>query len=176
MTPDRAGSTTSGPYHPANPAFLLEPDGGNGGLADVSALMFPSNDPFAYPSQPMSTLEHGSFVKPEDAFHPVHHPPVYGTTAAAPSHNGPYDHLEVPLMGPFPPYRMPAPPNDMDMPHPGDPMGLGGVGAGAAMEGGADGAGWTTLHCGGDPPGMNLDEIFGDPWAGGWTMDPRYGP
>jgi hypothetical protein len=34
------------------------------GLPDMSAMMFPSTDPFAYPNQPMMTLENNAFATP----------------------------------------------------------------------------------------------------------------
>ncbi|KAL9100115.1 MAG: hypothetical protein Q9163_004476 [Psora crenata] len=37
------------------------------GVPDLSAMMFPSADPFAYPNQPLTTLENGQFVKQETA-------------------------------------------------------------------------------------------------------------
>ena len=37
------------------------------GLPDLSAVMFPSTDPFAYPNQPMMTLENNTFADTPDS-------------------------------------------------------------------------------------------------------------
>lgn len=72
------------------------------GLPDLSAMMFPSADPFAYPNQPMMELEN---VKQESQarLDISQAPPIFlpdGTDG------GIYDDLEGQLFGPLPPYLM----------------------------------------------------------------------
>ncbi|KAF2261713.1 hypothetical protein CC78DRAFT_342469 [Lojkania enalia] len=50
---------TSFPGTPLN-ATYVDPTGLNVPLSDVSAMMFPSTDPFAYPNQPMTTFENNN--------------------------------------------------------------------------------------------------------------------
>ena len=53
------------------------------GVPDLSAMMFPTSDPFAYPKQPMTTLENQNYIKQEnigDVYSPV-------TTTAPPYQN-----------------------------------------------------------------------------------------
>ena len=81
--------------------FSYSPDFNTQGLPDISSMMFPSEDPFAYPTQPMMTLEDGQFAQS----------PTVQTTASGlfnmpstTSSNAPYDDIEAQLFGPLPPY------------------------------------------------------------------------
>lgn len=58
-TPQQAPSH-SFPATPITNSFL-DPAGLNVPLPDMSAMMFPSADPFAYPNQPMTTFENSGF-------------------------------------------------------------------------------------------------------------------
>jgi hypothetical protein len=85
--------------------FALPQFGSSNGLPDLSAMMFPSADPFAYPNQPMMEFEN---IKQENVgglnsggSHQV--PQMFlsnGTNATM------YDDLEGQLFGPIPPYMM----------------------------------------------------------------------
>jgi len=76
----------------------------NRGLPDLSAAMFPSADPFAYPNQPVVEYEN---VKHED-FGTINAgtqgQPIYVPTGAM--NTNIYDDLEGQLFGPIPPYLM----------------------------------------------------------------------
>ena len=56
------GMTT--PQSPQSAMYLNTPSGH--GVPDLSAMMFPSPDPFAYPNQPMTTLENRYSIKQEN--------------------------------------------------------------------------------------------------------------
>ena len=81
--------------------FNYSPDFNTHGLPDISSMMFPSEDPFAYPTQPMMTLEDGQFAQsptfPNNASGLFNMP-------STPTSNVPYDNIEAQLFGPLPPY------------------------------------------------------------------------
>lgn len=54
-------STASGPTSALFPQQLGDPN-----IPDLRAVMFPSDNPFAYPNQPMSTLEGTQYMSPEE--------------------------------------------------------------------------------------------------------------
>jgi len=71
----------------------------NGNLPDLTRMMFPSNDPFAYPNQPMMELD--NIQQDQKAQNPFMSPQnMYMSNG----NNGPYDNLEGQLFGPLPPY------------------------------------------------------------------------
>ena len=71
------------------------------GVRDVSAVMFPSGDPFAYPNQPMTTLENRQFIKQENPIGSTDSMyNVPGTTTAG----APYDNYAAQVYGQMPPY------------------------------------------------------------------------
>lgn len=75
------------------------------GLPDLSAMMFPSADPFAYPNQPMIELEN---VKQEN-FGGMNNNQAHAMYIPNSNNNnglGMYDDLEGQLFGPIPPYLM----------------------------------------------------------------------
>jgi len=187
MTPDSASSSSNLPFAQPQQGYGI-PQGygaGGGGLQDLSAMMFPSADPFAYPNQPMTTLEnhHSQFgnpspshpprpnphpintnpsIKSEHSFssapsdpHHPHNPNIYNNT---PSTSGaPYDMSVVQLYGPLPPYLMQGQ-------HPG--MGMPGMG-GVEMMMGEEWEGRTGLTPGVGTAGM--EELFGEEWKRGWV-------
>jgi hypothetical protein len=76
--------------------------GSDSGFPDLSAMMFPSGDPFAYPNQPMTELDNCKSENIAD---------MLGTRAPlfvpnGISGSGIYDDLEGQLFGPLPPYMM----------------------------------------------------------------------
>lgn len=54
-------------------------------LPDLMPIMFPSDDPFAYPAQPMSTLEDDHFRNDQSGIQPSRFPYETPTTGVAPS-------------------------------------------------------------------------------------------
>lgn len=191
-TPDSTGS--SNPSSATQARFTFpQPFDDAAGLPDLSAMMFPSADPFAYPNQPMTTLENKHYNKHETS--PFTPPPAQTDHLfayhdnAAPNNTtvSPYDSLEVQLFGPMPTYMMQGQLPSMGMSAMGGgpvdvgggmmvmggegvDSGGGGVGVPAAAAGGAaGGGGWAQrpVKTGGTP-GINMEDIFAEEWAGGW--------
>jgi hypothetical protein len=77
-------------------------------LPDLSAMMFPSADPFAYPNQPIMEFDN---VKREniDMMTGSQTAPIYIQHAGG--GHGIYDDLEGQLFGPLPPYLAQGQPN-----------------------------------------------------------------
>jgi hypothetical protein len=121
-TPD-SSSTGNSLQHPRYP--LQQQYGVNNTLPDLSAMMFPSADPFAYPNQPMMEFDN---VKREnmEMMAGAQNAPMFmpsGTT-------GPpiYDDLEGQLFGPLPPYLSQGQPNyDMQVQMDGGSNMMGGL-------------------------------------------------
>ncbi|KAI9793277.1 MAG: hypothetical protein M1835_007348 [Candelina submexicana] len=80
------------------------------GIPDLSAMMFPSADPFAYPNQPMTSLESGNHRQmPFQNFDPISPKNPNTNPMYLPSSGGSgnrYDSLEVELFGPLAPYLL----------------------------------------------------------------------
>jgi hypothetical protein len=73
--PSQSTSATQGTVNQGHGLGFPQSHLGSGvaGLPDLNAMMFPSNDPFAYPNQPMTTFENLQFnqngaAKTEDTF------------------------------------------------------------------------------------------------------------
>lgn len=81
--------------------YNMQQFGGNNNLPDLSAMMFPSADPLAYPNQPMMEFDN---IKQENTGMPQ---PNYLSNGL----DMPYDDLEGQLFGPIPPYLMQGQPN-----------------------------------------------------------------
>ncbi|KAG9232522.1 fungal-specific transcription factor domain-containing protein [Amylocarpus encephaloides] len=99
-TPDSSTTSTSIPRsnYPHQQTFNI-----NSALPDLSAMMFPSSDPFTYPqNQPMMEYDN---VKQENLghFNPSPEPGMFIPNNAA-TGSGIYDDLEGQLFGPLPPY------------------------------------------------------------------------
>lgn len=73
------------------------------GFPDLSAMMFPSGDPFAYPNQPMTEFEN---IKHENVADVQNSPAAAMFLSNGASGSGIYDDLEGQLFGPIPPYLM----------------------------------------------------------------------
>ncbi|MCJ1389554.1 hypothetical protein MMC18_002411 [Xylographa bjoerkii] len=156
MTPD---SSVSGglPFSSNQTPFNMQQSFSNPtALPDLSAMMFPSNDPFAYPNQPMTTLENRQFTKQEN-YDPG------GLYTSTPNNNSPYENPDVQLFGPLPPYLMGGH-------HPGMMQGLG-----PQIDMSGAGVDWSAQQQPGRPHGMNMDEIFGEEWKGGWMDTGGFG-
>ncbi|KAK8172028.1 fungal-specific transcription factor domain-containing protein [Phyllosticta citrichinensis] len=79
LTPSPVFSQTPQPHHqytfsPVQSNFIDRINGLNPPIPDLSAMMFPSNDPLAYPNQPMTTFENNGFsnITPNDASASTH--------------------------------------------------------------------------------------------------------
>jgi hypothetical protein len=70
---------------------------------DLSAMMFPSGDPFAYPNQPMTEFEN---IKQENIADVQNSPAAAMFLSNGTTGSGIYDDLEGQLFGPIPPYLM----------------------------------------------------------------------
>jgi hypothetical protein len=103
-TPDSSSTCNSIQQQSYN---LQHQFGVNNGLPDLSAMMFPSADPFAYPNQPMMEYDN---IKQENIGNMPNGLPAnnYLSNGAQP---GIYDDLEGQLFGPIPPYLMQGQPN-----------------------------------------------------------------
>lgn len=77
--------------------------GSNDGFPDLSAMMFPSGDPFAYPNQPMIEFDN---IKQESSAAMQHSPAAPMFLPNGSRGPGIYDDLEGQLFGPLPPYLM----------------------------------------------------------------------
>jgi hypothetical protein len=141
--------------------------GGNNGLPELSAMMFPSADPFAYPNQPMMEFENIKQESLGDMDTRSQPPPMYLSNGT----NGTnmYDDLEGQLFGPIPPYLMQGQ-QLFDMPEQMDTNGM--------VSGMVSGLNPSEMgyHTGLTPNAeINFDGIFsgdGDEWSN--MMDQRY--
>lgn len=128
-------------------------------------MMFPSADPFAYPNQPMTTLESRNFIKSEDCFDAN----MYDL-ANTPIAGGPYDNLDAQIYGQLPPYLMQGQQPGTGLQNASPPLGMNFMGPDPnilAMNDGNDG--WAGQQARtGSVQGMNLDQIFGEDWSSGW--------
>ena len=108
-------------------------------------MMFPSNDPFAYPNQPMMELD--NMQQDQKAQNPFMSPQnMYMSNG----NNGPYDNLEGQLFGPLPPYLTQGQ-TDMNMGN----LDVGGMGVGINQP-------QLDMNTGITPTTqMNFDDIFG---------------
>ncbi|KAI4204149.1 MAG: hypothetical protein LQ350_001340 [Teloschistes chrysophthalmus] len=139
---------------------LQSPEGP--GFPDLSTMMFPSNDPFAYPNQPMITLENYGGGPLAQSFNT----PAYPVTTDGES----YDHCNAPFFGPLPSYP------------------TSGIGQNANMADNQSENQSTNMDSGQrrirdpqqgrfgtQPQGTNWGAMYGEDWSGGWA-DHGYGP
>jgi hypothetical protein len=155
-TPDSSSTGNSIQQQQYN---LQQRFGVNNALPDLSAMMFPSADPFAYPNQPMMEFDN---IKQENIgdnmLNGQPRPNNYAPSV--------YDDLEGQLFGPIPPYLMQGQPN-FD------------VGAAAQMDTGMSGLNPQQMNfqTGVTPNGeINFDGIFSgdsDDW-GNMMADQRF--
>lgn len=140
-------------------------------IPDLSAMMFPSADPFAYPNQPMTTLENENCIKQENPIDSNMYSAGPPTTTAAP-----YDSMDASMFGGIPSYMMPGAESGFGMQTMDSSMSMSGADAipvTMPMQGN-DMASWPQQQESGSTPGMNLDQLFGEDW-GGW-MNQGYTP
>ncbi len=134
--------------------FPAPPAVGRGDFPDLSTMMFPSDDPFAYPNQPMSTLEslHGG-----DQGQP-YNMQLFNSFGTGEGYTG----ISTPFYGPLPSYPMTGRSSNINASHAGgDATGIdGNQGWGQGPEAG---------RYGGLPTGSGWDSMFGEDWSGAWT-------
>jgi hypothetical protein len=163
-----------GSSFPSTPLSFVDSTGAHVPLTDVSAMMFPSTDPFAYPNQPMTTFENN------------HNLPGYEPKGASPVIHGLPFHVSGIDVKPQPAGFSPAV-GPQQRPR-GDDVHLFGQGPmpmylmqGAQLAG-AQGQGQRFVQAHQPPPPMargganvNLDDLFGgEEWANTF-MDPSLG-
>ncbi|KAK4693164.1 hypothetical protein P7C71_g4185, partial [Lecanoromycetidae sp. Uapishka_2] len=140
-------------------------------IPDLSAMMFPSADPFAYPNQPMTTLENRHLIKQEN-------PMDSSMYNLVPSNTGdnPYNGMDGQIFGGIPSYMMPSQTPGFGMQNMDTTMSMSGADPTATTIPiqGNEAVGWPQQQRAGGTPGMNLDQLFGEDW-GGW-MNQGYVP
>lgn len=136
---------------------LTQQFGASNGLPDLSAMMFPSADPFAYPNQPMMEYDNIKQENIDNLLNSSQAPSFLSNETTAP---GIYDDLEGQLFGPIPPYLMQGQPN-FD-------------GSGQMDTGGIPGMN-LEMNYGVPPNGdMNFDSIFLGDGGDEWMADQRF--
>ena len=152
------------PYTGSNnsPSRSLPPSYGmqNNYVPELSTMMFPSADPFAYPNQPMTTLENRQSVKQENRVDPNTFGPPNST--GAPYENLGYGSLPYMMQGQLLGFGVRSMDPSMDMSNAGPT-------ASTMTTQGNEGSGWARQQQqrpGGTPDG-SLDQLFGEDW-GGW--------
>ena len=147
----------SGPQSPGSAMFL-----GNAphGVPDLTAMMFPSSDPFAYPNQPITTLENQHQGKPETS---STQNPFNPPTSTAFPNMGNQGYSAMPDYSPMHPGQQ----NGLSMP-PHSGFGVNGTDAGQPLAMPTRGDAWPHFRQPPQPiPNMPLDQLFGEDW-GGW--------
>lgn len=123
-------------------------------VPDLSAMMFPSADPFAYPNQPMTTLEIRQFIKQENPMDSS----IYNL---APTTSASHDGLSSQMFGGMSPYLMQGQ-------QPGFSVQSMSSADLTATSMSMDAGGWPQHpQRSGGMPGVNFDQLFGEDW-GGW--------
>lgn len=142
------------PPSATQPSFSPHLAIGRGDFPDLSTMMFPSNDPFAYPNQPMSTLEslHGG-----DQGQP-YNMQLFNNLGTSEGYTG----ISAPFYGPLPSYSMIGRSPNLNESHAG--------GDAIGMDGNQRwGQGPEAGRYGGVPTGSGWDSMFGEDWSGAWT-------
>ena len=159
-------------HNPLPPAmsqsdFNLLPTFAGQGVPDLSAMMFPSADPFAYPNQPMTTLENRHFVKQE------HHMDPSSFDLPATSANATdvqYANVDAQIYDQMSPYVMQGQPNGLMQGIDPSTSGNSGHPAVAPMTAPVGSTGVWPQRDQRQPDqvtGVNYDQLFGEDW-GGW--------
>ena len=129
-------------------------------VPNLSSLMFPSADPFAYPNQPMTTLANQQSIKQENPIDSnMFSPP---NTSGAPYHNLDYGSL---------PYMAQSQQHGFGMQNMTYSTGTSNTDLTPTTMPiqGNEGGGWPQQQQQqrpGSTPGMNIDQLFGEDWAG----------
>ena len=139
-------------------------------VPDFSAMMFPSSDPFAYPNQPMTTLENYQLIKQENPMDSSMLDLPDPTTMGAP-----FDVYDAQTYGQMPPFFMQnQPPEFLQDTNPPTTLSSEDPNVSSPATQGYDGGQWplnqqqrpSNLH------GMGFDQLFGEDW-GGWMNQYR---
>ena len=136
-------------------------------IPDLSAMMFPSSDPFAYPNQPVTALENRHSIKQED--NSSMNPNMYNLGAPN-STDSPYDKLEPQMFGQIPSYMMQGEQPESVMHNMQEAISMSGADpTSTAMSMQSNEAlTWPEQHQrSGVPPGVDLDSLYGEDW-GSW--------
>ena len=139
----------------------------NNYVPDLSSMMFPSADPFAYPNQPMTTLENRQPIKQENPVDPsIFGPP---NSSGAPYNNLSYGSLPYMMQNQQLGYGM----QNMDAMSNTEPTST------TMPPQRNEGGGWAQQQQqqrSGGTTGMNYDQLFGEDWGGwmnqGYRQDP----
>lgn len=165
-TPD--SSSTSNSIQQSRFPIQQPQFGINTAVPDLTAMMFPSADPFAYPNQPMAAFDN---LKQENVgLMNNSQIPLFLSNGTPTPTSGRYDDLEGQLFGPLPPYLSQGQQNYDFNSH---------LGTGSGMMHGLPGQD-LTYHTGVTPNNDmagNFDGFFsgdGDDWSNGLT-DQRFG-
>ena len=128
----------------------------------LSSMMFPSADPFAYPNQPLTTLENRQVIKQEN--------PIDSDMFSPPITSGAhYENLDYGSL----PYMMQSQQLGFGMQSINSSMGISSTNSTqtTAPVHGNEGGPWPQQQQqqprSGDTPGANYDQLFGEDW-GGW--------
>ncbi|KAH0141599.1 hypothetical protein KCU67_g14423, partial [Aureobasidium melanogenum] len=110
-SPNFNQTLVTGPMETSSPSngmlpYNLTMDMTNPNLPDLSAMMFPSAEPFTYPNQPLTTFENNQFAKDPNIFDNFGDSKVPVMMSGQSS--GPEDNLEAQFY-PLPPYMMQQP-------------------------------------------------------------------
>ena len=139
------------------------------GIPDLSAMMFPSSDPFVYPEQPMTTLENRDWIKqetPMDAsMYNLSGPPTTGGT---------YENYDA-QFGQVPSYVMQGQPSNLfQSTNTPSSMSSGDTTAPLTTTSSVATEQWSQNQQ--QPPlmtsGMGFDQLYGEDW-GGWMNQYR---
>lgn len=122
--PSQPSGASSGPYTPTSSQFSQVPflggsvetspnellgnlplDLGNPNLPDLSAMMFPSSEPFNYPNQPLTTFENNQFGKDQAFFSSLSNTNAAQMMSSRQGSNVDSDNLEAQFYT-LPPYMM----------------------------------------------------------------------
>ena len=141
------------------------------GLPDFSAIMFPSANPFAYPNQPLTTLE-SRYPKQEDTPDSMDISMVKSSPGIQAHASFDNDH-EVQLLEPIPPYMMQGQRPTMQRPQVNLLVDMSRENQGrSSIPFGGELDGWPTQEPRlGGISAMNLDEVFGGNWNADWTNE-----
>ena len=134
------------------------------GVPELSAMMFPSADPFAYPNQPMTTLENCHVIKQENQMNSSAFDVPRPTTTDAP-----YDMYDAQTYDHIPPYMMQGqPPDYLQGMNP--PMNMNSEDPNITLTAtqGFDGGYWplNQQQRMQGQRGMGFDQLFGEDWGG----------
>lgn len=155
-------------------AFSTQPDSPfaqtcqNRGFSDLSAMMFPSSDPFAYPNQLMMTLEDNQVNQQEQ----IYYPPMYDTgSSLTVNGRGKSSNLSD---SPFTPFTLPGQLPESVAQDSSIPGGVGVIQVSKRPMVNTSNGVWDLQQGPFGPPApppehTNWNQAFGEGWSCGWT-------